>query len=103
TQRNKLKALGIEQLFNQIVVSEEFGSTKPDERNFKFFLNSNISDYYYIADNPNKDFISPNKLGWSAICLLHKEKNIHSQNFSFHDEYLPKIMVNSLIEILEII
>lgn len=37
TQRNKLKALGIENLFDKIIISEELGSSKPDERNFTFF------------------------------------------------------------------
>jgi len=49
TQRNKLKALKIEDLFDKIIVSEEFGSTKPDERNFKIFLENDIEEYYYIA------------------------------------------------------
>src|SRR5688572_24338004 len=32
TQRNKLKALGIETFFQDIIISEEFGSEKPDAR-----------------------------------------------------------------------
>src|SRR5690606_20317114 len=67
TQRNKLKALEIEELFDKIIISEEFGSTKPDERNFKAFLMDEIDEYFYVADNPKKDFIVPNKLGWTSI------------------------------------
>ena len=52
SQRNKLKALNIEDLFDKIIVSEEFGSTKPDERNFKAFLMDDIDEYFYVADNP---------------------------------------------------
>ena len=37
TQRNKLKALKIEDLFDDIIISEEFGSSKINERNFLFF------------------------------------------------------------------
>ncbi|WP_291076704.1 MULTISPECIES: HAD family hydrolase [unclassified Empedobacter] len=102
SQRNKLKALGIEDLFEKIIVSEEFGSTKPDERNFKIFHENDIDDYFYIADNPKKDFVSPNKLGWTSICLLDQGSNIHPQNFDIEEGYLPKIKINSLSELLKL-
>ncbi|WP_187477637.1 HAD family hydrolase [Amniculibacterium sp. G2-70] len=103
TQRNKLKALKIEDLFDIIIVSEEFGSTKPNERNFKVFLENEIDEYIYIADNPQKDFVTPNKLGWITICLLDKGYNIHFQGFDFQKEYLPRFKVNSLDEVKNII
>ena len=37
TQRNKIKSLGIEELFDLIIISEEFGSEKPNEKNYKIF------------------------------------------------------------------
>lgn len=101
TQRNKLKALQIENIFDRIIISEEFGSTKPDERNFKAFIKEDVSDYYYIADNPKKDFIIPNKLGWMSICLLDCGHNIHGQNFNVEAEYLPKKNIQTLYELLE--
>jgi len=103
TQRNKLKALGIEGLFDLIIISEEFGSSKPDERNYKAFIVDNIAEYFYIADNPKKDFLTPNKLGWTSICLLDKGNNIHPQNFDLETDYVPKIKVDSLKEIIDII
>lgn len=103
TQRNKLKALNIEDLFDKIIVSEEFGSTKPDERNFKAFLIDDIDEYFYVADNPKKDFIIPNKLGWTAVCLLDNGNNIHPQNFEVTDEYLPKIKIEVLKDIHDVI
>lgn len=103
TQRNKLKALEIEHIFDKIVISEEFGSTKPDERNYKAFIEDDILEYYYIADNPKKDFITPNQLGWTSICLLNNGFNIHDQLFDISEEYLPKIKVDLLSEIIDII
>lgn len=103
TQRNKLKALQIEDLFDKIIVSEEFGSTKPDERNFKIFLENDIDEYYYIADNTKKDFITPNKLGWTTICLLDKGYNIHSQTFEIDNDFLPQIKVDFFEEIRDVI
>lgn len=100
TQRNKLKAIGIEDMFDQIIISEEFGSTKPDERNFRVFGEDIDIDYYYIADNPTKDFIAPNNLGWTTIALKDSGKNIHSQNFDIAEPYRPKYIINTLIEVL---
>ncbi len=102
TQRNKLKALKIEDLFDKIIVSEEFGSMKPNESNFKVFQEPEIDDYFYIADNTKKDFVTPNKLGWTSICLLDQGSNIHSQNFNIEEDYLPKIKINSLSELLKL-
>ncbi|SHK63656.1 HAD family hydrolase [Chryseobacterium polytrichastri] len=103
TQRNKLNALGVETIFDKIIVSEEFGSTKPDQRNYCAFIEEGIDDYYYIADNPKKDFVTPNTLGWISICLLNNGQNIHPQNFELEDEYLPKYRIKNLNEISKLI
>ena len=29
----------------------------------------NSNKYFYIADNPKKDFYAPNQLGWNTILL----------------------------------
>lgn len=103
TQRNKLKALGIEEIFDKIIVSEEFGSTKPDQRNYCTFIEEGIDEYYYIADNPKKDFVTPNKLRWVSICLLDNGQNIHPQNFELEEEYLPQYRIKNLNEINRLI
>lgn len=103
TQRNKLKALRVEAIFDKIIVSEEFGSTKPDQRNYCAFIEEGIDDYYYIADNPKKDFITPNRLGWISICLLDNGQNIHSQDFELEDGYLPQYRIKNLNEVSKLI
>ena len=101
TQRNKLKALGIESYFKNTIISEEINSEKPSEYNFRLVMNNKKADtYIYIADNPNKDFITPNKLGWLTICLLDKGHNVHKQNFNLAKEFLPQISINSFEEII---
>ncbi|HPN38382.1 MAG TPA: HAD family hydrolase [Melioribacteraceae bacterium] len=103
TQRNKLKALGIEKQFNYILISEEFGYSKPNELNYKLFMQKfPDKNYIYIADNIKKDFITPNKLGWLTICLLDDGRNIHKQSFNYEKEYLPKELIKSFSE-LEIV
>lgn len=98
TQRNKLKALDIENLFDLIIISEEFGSEKPDEANYKAFHQFGTTEYYYIGDNVTKDFVTPNKLGWTTVCLLDQGKNIHTQDFTKELIYLPKIKINNLFD-----
>lgn len=90
TQRNKLRALGIVELADYIVISEEVQSEKPSYKNFKLVEdNLKCDKYYYIGDNPNKDFLTPNKLGWTTICLLDQGQNIHKQSFDLPNQYLP--------------
>src|SRR5690606_34560020 len=70
SQRNKLKALKIEGFFDDIIISEEFGSEKPDPENYLYFVNKyGKRDYYYIGDNTGKDFLIPARLGWNIICI----------------------------------
>ena len=100
TQRNKLRALGIESFFKNIIISEEVNSEKPSQFNFNMVMNNKLAvNYIYIADNPKKDFITPNKLGWTSICLLDKGQNVHSQNFDLPKVFLPQFFINSFQEI----
>lgn len=105
SQRNKIKALGLEGVFDLVVISEEFGSEKPAEINYKIFHdNFPNKKYVYIADNVYKDFITPNKLGWVTICIKDKGKNIHKQNFDLPYIYLPRSIVDGFDNIkLEVI
>lgn len=103
TQRNKIKALDIEDLFDLIVISEEFGSEKPDERNFSVFSKFNTKQYFYISDNVKKDFVAPNKLGWTTVCLLDDGENIHTQDFDKDLIYLPAEKIHNLSELKSIL
>lgn len=92
TQRNKIKALGLEGLFDIEIISEEFGSEKPSLKNYQAVMDKfpERQRFIYVGDNPAKDFIAPNQLGWNSICLLDDGKNIHKQNFDLPQGYLPK-------------
>ena len=91
TQRNKLKALGIDGFFDKIVISEEFGSEKPTIQNYKIFEESFPgNNFCYIGDNTKKDFIAPAKLGWKMYCIRDDGKNIHRQDLS---QISPEVIV----------
>ncbi len=81
TQRNKLKSLGIENYFTDLIISEEFGSEKPHENNYRYFVNKYPGrTFYFIGDNTVKDFIVPQKLGWVTICIKDPGTHIHLQD-----------------------
>ncbi|TXE04830.1 HAD family hydrolase [Gelidibacter salicanalis] len=90
TQRAKLKSLKILKYIDKIIVSEEFGSEKPNILNFKA-IESSVpgTDYFYIADNLKKDFIGPNALGWQCVALIDNGKNIHRESYKYMDAHNP--------------
>ncbi|MGB3774256.1 MAG: HAD family hydrolase [Leeuwenhoekiella sp.] len=103
TQRAKIKKLGLEKWMNVFFISEEIGSEKPNEKNFKAVENHfNLQNYFYIADNLKKDFVTPNKLGWVTIALIDDGLNIHTDSASHRiKEYKPKYSIFQLDELLK--
>jgi putative hydrolase of the HAD superfamily len=98
TQRNKLKALAIEHYFQDIIISEEFGSEKPDERNYLYFENKYPGmKFYFFGDNTSKDFIVPAYLGWTTICIRNAGNHIHPQ--SFDADPVPDFVISGFDEI----
>lgn len=106
TQHHKLQALDIEVFFDEcdVLISEETGWTKPMEQPYlKLMERYPLCSYYYIGDNPLKDFLAPNRLGWSTICLLDDGRNIHKQDFGLDCDYLPQIKIKNISELSDII
>ena len=100
SQRIKLKALGLSQF--PAYISEEYGDQKPSSTRFEAVISDiPAKQYIYIADNPEKDFLAPNKLGWQTIGVMDKGKNIHFQIVEgLPNEYLPSFWIGSLNELL---
>lgn len=97
TQRNKIRALGLERWFEQIVISEEFGSAKPDARNYRHFESSfRRREFVYVGDNPAKDFLTPNRLGWMTVGVLDRGSHIHSQAAECAPDALPQAWIEHL-------
>ncbi len=71
-QRNKLDALGLAGFFQAIVLTDDLGpgAGKPSLAGFELArqkLAIPHADCAYISDNPAKDFVGPNALGWLTI------------------------------------
>lgn len=93
-QRLKVDALGIGDLFDISVFTEELGREhwKPSTRGFELIL-ENTGDapetMVYVGDNEAKDFVGPNKLQMNTIKLefpgqLHNYKSENSMNKPDH-------------------
>ena len=75
TQKLKIIALGLDTIPSYI--SEDYGSEKPEPLRFKLIEEAfNGAVFVYIGDNPKKDFVAPNDLGWQTFCIKsHKLKS----------------------------
>lgn len=72
TQGLKIDALGLRDRFDAILITSELGPGfgKPSLRPFEFIstcLQVVGSRTVYVADNPAKDFVGPNALGWMTV------------------------------------
>ena len=101
TQRIKLSALGL--LKYPVYISEEHSSSKPEEKRFKHIMEDFVAkNYVYIADNPARDFIAPNCLGWKTVGVRGSVKNIHEQKIDgLTDKQMPDFWINQLTEVVE--
>lgn len=106
-QRNKLEALGLFHFFDaaDILISEETGRDKTSPDNFEYFRRTypQAEAFFYVGDNPRKDFLHPNRMGWTTVCLADDGRNIHPQNIEVADEAKPRFTVSALSDILNLI
>ncbi|MBF0592276.1 MAG: HAD hydrolase-like protein [Nitrospirae bacterium] len=79
-QRNKIRALGLEDILDVIICTDELGREywKPSLVPFKVALEllpGGIApeEAVYIGDNPGKDFIAPNELGMTSIQIARSD------------------------------
>jgi putative hydrolase of the HAD superfamily len=77
TQQNKLQALGLEAYFDHLVFTGAHGEDwgKPSPRAFLEVMERSgvrAATCVYVADNPGKDFVAPNRLGWHTIRVREK-------------------------------
>ncbi|MEN2999462.1 MAG: HAD family hydrolase [Acidilobaceae archaeon] len=101
-QRRKLRSLGLEGFFSEvIVIDERFGRIhrKPSPLPFLHLLaGREAKETAYVADNPFKDFLAPNRLG---IFTVRLRRGIYAR---YPDEAVlyemrPKVTVESLKEL----
>ena len=84
-QRAKILALGLDSLFDEIIITDELGGTearKPSDKAFLLMherLNKisgeriDYSEMCYVGDNTAKDFIAPESLLMRAIWFDNRD------------------------------
>jgi putative hydrolase of the HAD superfamily len=99
SQRAKLSALGLADV--PVYISEEYGDQKPSHLRLEAVMRDMPNkQYVYVADNPKKDFVAPNRLGWKTIGVIGTDKNIHTQHHeNISSEYLPSVWVDCLSDL----
>ena len=106
-QMNKIEALGLRDCIheNDIIINTDKEHIKPDLRSYKYFMDKygDGCDFWYVGDNTAKDFIAPNSLGWTTVCLLDDGRNIHEQNFNLDDIYLPQYQIKQMKELPDLL
>ncbi|MFC1766886.1 HAD family hydrolase, partial [Planctomycetota bacterium] len=75
SQKLKVRALKLEKWFEAILYTEQLGREfwKPSPRGFERLMDimkCPAEEMAYVGDNPTKDFLAPNQLGWTTIQVL---------------------------------
>jgi putative hydrolase of the HAD superfamily len=83
-QHAKIDALGLRDRLDAIIVTDDWGREfwKPNARAFEEMgrtLATPAERCTYVADNPAKDFIAPNALGWTTI-QIKRPDGVHATN-----------------------
>ena len=105
-QQLKLDALGLRPHFEQIVFTEELGrdAWKPSPTGFQLLQNRldlPPESLVYVSDNPRKDFVAPNHLGWQTI-QLRCPNQVHSAASPAEDGH-PQVVVDSIRELRSVL
>ena len=106
TKRNIINALGLSEYFDwsDVYISEEVGHLKTAPYSFEKIMESYPDcQYICVGDNPAKDFLAPNKLGWMTVCLMDDGRNIHQQDLSLTADFLPQRKIKIISDLIGII
>ena len=105
-QRNKIKALGLEEMMDCIIVTDEMGGVeyrKPNPKAFKVMkdvLGMEFDEMIYIGDNPAKDFCIKSVYPITTVQLI--TEGIYNNN-SYKSGIKPDFQVNKLTAITDYI
>lgn len=89
-QRNKIEALDLEKMVDDIIITDELGGVqfrKPCDIAFRIMLTRwrlNPADVIYVGDNVVKDFQAPSKLGMKS-CWFKNKNGVYSHEFMSKD------------------
>ncbi len=82
-QRAKVRALGLEHRFQEIIFTHGLGGrdfAKPHPAAYEAMqtaIGAAGDRFVYVGDNPSKDFVSPNRMGWTTVQIVRPQR-IHA-------------------------
>jgi len=97
-QREKIERFGLRGFFDCVVIEEEFGIGKPDERVFRYVLNEIGVDPYdacMVGDNLSWDVAGPQQLGIRGIWFDKRRKGLPADS-----QICPDMIINNLSELI---
>lgn len=100
SQRNKLNSLGLQTFFDFVVLTDQYGRDcwKPNPFAFKMIMEKtgfSAEEHVYVADNPGKDFVAPNALGWKTVQV--KRLSGEYRDVKPPESGIPSQVVSSLL------
>ena len=106
TQKNKVKALGLENYFEQIVYTDELGLgySKPHPKGFQVIMdhfNVNENEVVFVADNPSKDFLIKKDIKLTTVQLILK--NGIYKSLDYEDGLIPDHIVQTYGELRDVL
>jgi putative hydrolase of the HAD superfamily len=104
-QRRKVKALGVGDLVDGIVFSDDFGREhwKPSQVPYRAILeklNETPDQAVYVGDNPIKDFFATRQLGMSSV-RVKRAGALHFERAALNPAYESDKTISSLRELLK--
>lgn len=105
-QQNKVKALKLEEMFTEILLTDSLGrdNWKPSHLPYETIekrLNLNGNDLVYIGDNITKDFIAAKERGWLTI-HIEREQGVY-KNIELNEYYNAHYKIKDLRDSISII
>jgi len=102
TQRRKVASLGLDNAFDAIVYTDTFGRAhwKPSPQPYRTMmerLGCPGNRCAYVGDNPAKDFVAANALGWQTIQIEREDGEYREVNAG--KEYQAQHTIRSLFEL----
>ena len=107
SQMAKVAALGLERWFDPILLtgSREPRFAKPGTAGFEAIAQGwrlAASELVYVADNPEKDFAGPRRLGWMTVRLAHPRQLRHRLEPADED-HQPDVVIGAPADLLRLL
>ncbi len=105
-QKKKVQALRLEEMFDFIIYTDEYGREywKPNVFSYKLALERFQivpGEAVYVGDNPHKDFIGAKKIGITTIRVINQDREY--SNVSLDKEYEADYEIRELHEIINVL